>query len=129
MRIGLWVAFLIAAIAAFGELVATLKDYNLRFLALPSTWTMLLVASGGIILGFSRANAPLAGLSTFDAILIAGIVLLAVLSTLSNISKTNLIFGVVLTLVQLVFSGLLILVAAMVWQSRNSVKGDGSNPS
>ena len=82
---------------------------------------MLLVAGAGITLVVSRANAESAGLSTFDAILIAGIVLLTVLSSFSNISKTNFIFGFVLTLVQLVFSGSLILVAAMVWQSRNSV--------
>lgn len=119
IRIGLWAAFFIAAAMTFKGLRDTLNGYGVRFLALPSTWMMLVVAVAGILLGFSRANEPSAGLSTFEVILIAGILLLTVVSAFGNVVRTNVIFGVVLTLVQLVFSGLLILAALVVFKSRN----------
>jgi protein-S-isoprenylcysteine O-methyltransferase Ste14 len=84
----------------------------------------LLVVVAGVVLVFSRTNAASAELSTFDAISIAIIVLLTVLSTFSNILKTNFLFGIILTLIQLLFSGLLIVVAAAVWGSARK-RGQG----
>jgi hypothetical protein len=69
---------------------------------------MLLVAIAGILLVYSRADAA-GPFSTFDVILIAAMLLFTALSVISNISKTNLIFGFILTLIQLLFSALLIL--------------------
>jgi protein-S-isoprenylcysteine O-methyltransferase Ste14 len=45
----------------------------------------------------------------FGAILIAAIVLLFVSSVVSNIARTNLVFGVILTITQVLFSILLVI--------------------
>jgi hypothetical protein len=82
---------------------------------------MLLVVLAGMLLAYSRGDTQSGNpTSSLDLIIIAAILLLAGFSLFSNISKTNLIFGSVLTLVQLLFSVLLIVVAAVVWSSRNS---------
>lgn len=109
IRIGLWVAFLTIIIMAFRELFGTLRDYNLNFFTLPSTWLMLLVAVACIFLISGRQHSA-APLSTFDVISIAAILLFTAFSLFSNISKTNFIFGFILTLIQLLFAIVLVVI-------------------
>jgi hypothetical protein len=110
--IGLWLSSLAASLLAWGKLLQTLEDYNLNLLTLSSTWNMLLVAIGGGFLLMGGVSEPLATVHVF---LIAGILLFTGLSLISNISKTNLIFGIILTLIQLLISALLIPVVVIGW--------------
>jgi hypothetical protein len=110
--IGLWLSSLAASLLACGKLLQTLEDYNLNLLTLSSTWNMLLVAIGGGFLLMGGVSEPLA---TVHVVLIAGILLFTGLSLISNISKTNVIFGIILTLIQLLLSALLIPIVVIGW--------------
>jgi hypothetical protein len=110
VRIGIWVAFLVTGLLALRVLIRTLKDYQVEFFTLPSTWLILGAAMSAVVLMFSRGNAASADFSTLDVILIAAGMVLAAISLFGNVLRTNIVFGVLLTLVQLVFSGLVIIV-------------------
>jgi hypothetical protein len=117
LRIGVWIAFLLAFAFSVGAYVDCLRAYDLQFLSMPSTWLMLLNLALVWVLSvsFGDSISLVNGIpwvhrtNDFGAILIAAIVLLFVSSVVSNIARTNLVFGVILTITQVLFSILLVI--------------------
>ena len=118
LRLGLWIFVILAAIYALVKFLSVTKDYEINLLTMGSTWWMLLTAILiGILLLYGSHGSN--DYSTFDMVMFAAILVLSGMSLIYNISKTNLLFGAILTAIQLVFS---ILVIAIILSSFNSGK-------
>jgi hypothetical protein len=117
LQIGVWIAFLISSILTVGTCVDLLESYSVKFLSLPSTWLMFLNLIlmwafvsyfGSNFLDLVRGASWAHQLNSTGTLLLAGMILLIVASFISNIGQTNVLFGILLTIFQFVFSIILI---------------------
>lgn len=113
IRISLWIAFVASAIFAIGAFVGGLDTYKIRFLRLPSTWLTLLTVLLAIILAWMRRGET-GSLTDAQMFLLAAISALSIFSLISNMIKTNVVFGVLLTIIQLMFSLLIVVIIFLV---------------
>jgi hypothetical protein len=123
VRIGLWLGVLVCVCMTLSFFVEAMRSYQVHFLLLPSTWLMLLALA--LAVGFLFAHRTVndgelfsnwtdlfSNLTNLEVALLAGVMLCSFVSVIVNIAKTNLIFGIVLSALQLTFSVLLIVVIA-----------------
>jgi len=107
--IGLWTAFMITSIASLVIFSQLLRSYRTNLLTIPSTWLVTSAFALFVVLlwiGFSAE--PLSNVQIF---LISAALLAVVVSLLTNIRGTHLVFGLVLTAVQLLFFVVIMAVA------------------
>lgn len=99
IRIGLWLGVVLGIILILRTFFAILREYKLNLLTSPSTWMMLLTAVLAVFL-FNRISEHFpGGFTNPDMLMLAGILVFSVWSLISNIVRTNVIFGVILTVI------------------------------
>jgi len=119
IRLGLWIGVFASVIMALVMFAALLRFYRVNLLYLPSTWILLLdVVLIAILLYGSQGTNAQQGFSTFQIAMAALILLTVGFALFLNIVKTNLLFGVILTITQLALSILVVALAFMIWNER-----------
>lgn len=119
VRLGLWIGVFASIIMALVMFAALLRFYKVNLLYLPSTWILLLdVVLIVILLYGSQGTNGQQGYSTFQIAMAALILLTAGFSLFLNIVKTNFLFGIILTVIQLALSILVVALAFMIWNER-----------
>jgi hypothetical protein len=117
-RIALWLGFLLCALFTIAIFVDLTRSYQLNLLTLPSTWLMSLASILAIIFLFSHGvvddgeafGSLFRNLTDGHMLLLAGLVVATISALITNIIKSNLLFGLLLSSVQL---ALVVLMLAM----------------
>lgn len=119
IRLGLWIGVFASVIMALVMFTTLLSFYRINLLYLPSTWVLLLdVVLIAILLYGSQGTHAQQGYSTFQIAMAALILLTVGFALFLNIVKTNLLFGIILTVIQLALSILIVGLAFTIWNER-----------
>lgn len=121
LRFALWIEITIASMAALIFFTLALNDFGIRLLSEPSTYlsvlAVLLTAVFCVIrrehISWESVGTYFQNLSNVEMLILAIINVLIVFSLMLNIRATNVLFGIVLTVVQMALSVLLLLLVAL----------------
>src|SRR5687767_15098543 len=115
VRFGVWAIFVFVTLAALVFFGATLAHYDVNLLRLPSTYLSLASVFLAVVLVLLRREIEptffFTELSHFEMALLATVAAFFLSALAVNILKTNMVFGCLLTLVQVTFSVIVLVVA------------------